>query len=421
MNTAIIGDLGKVSMCKRVMKHETRNDGEIPFFKISTFGDTPKTYISKKLFNIYKEKFSYPKKGDVLISAAGTIGKTVIFDGNDAYFQDSNIVWIDNDETLVINSYLYYYYQTEPWIATSGSTIKRLYNNDIRNLKIHYPDKSKQRKIAKVLSDLDAKIVLNKKINSELESMAKLIYNYWFVQFDFPDENGRPYKSSGGKMIYNEELKKNIPEGWEVGELRFWIDRDKSGDWGKEKSEGNYTEKVSCVRGADINGLNGQGKVKAPKRYILNKNSHKILEAGDLIIEISGGSPTQSTGRLGYIIDSTLERFENPLICSNFCRAITLTDRKYIYNFIQLWNRLYNAGVLFGWEGKTSGIKNLLFDSFISNYSQPIPEYKLVEKYYDKVDPIYTKIQHNLKENEKLAELRDWLLPMLMNGQISVN
>ena len=75
---------------------------------------------------------------------------------------------------------------------------------------------------------------------------------------------------------------------------------------------------MSCVRGADINGLNGQGEVKAPERYILNKNSHKILEAGDLIIEISGGSPTQSTGRLGYIIDSTLERFENLLICSNF-------------------------------------------------------------------------------------------------------
>ena len=420
MKTAFVGDLGKVSMCKRVMKHETLKDGEIPFFKISTFGNTPKNYISKELFNLYKEKFSYPKKGDVLISAAGTIGKTVVFDGNDAYFQDSNIVWIDNDETLVINSYLYYYYQTEPWIATSGSTIKRLYNNDISSLKILYPDKSKQKKTAKVLSDLDAKIELNNRINAELESVAKLIYDYWFVQFDFPDEKGRPYKSSGGKMVFNEELKQEIPEGWEVGELRFWIDRDKSGDWGKEKREGNYTEKVSCVRGADINGLNGQGEVKAPRRYILNKNLHKILEAGDLIIEISGGSPTQSTGRLGYIIDSTLERFKNPLICSNFCRAITLADRKYVYNFIQLWNRLYNAGVLFGWEGKTSGIKNLLYDSFISNYSQPIPEYKLVEKYYDKVDPIYNKIQQNLKDNEKLAELRDWLLPMLMNGQITV-
>ena len=80
----------------------------------------------------------------------------------------------------------------------------------------------------------------------------------------------------------------------------------------------------------------------------------------------------------------------------------------------------YNAGVLFGWEGKTSGIKNLLFDSFISNYSHPIPNYELVEKYYEKVDLIYTKIQHNLKENEKLIELRDWLLPMLMNGQVKV-
>jgi type I restriction enzyme S subunit len=301
-----------------------------------------------------------------------------------------------------------------------GSSQAQLTVPDISNRLIQVSDLSVQESVAKVLTELDSKIELNNKINSELESMAKLIYDYWFMQFDYPNEDDKPYKSSGGKMIYNEELNREIPEGWEVGELAFWIARDKSGDWGKEKSEGNYIEKVSCVRGADINGLNGQGEVKAPERYILNKNSHKILEAGDLIIEISGGSPTQSTGRLGYIIDSTLERFENPLICSNFCRAITLADRKYIYNFIQLWNRLYNAGVLFGWEGKTSGIKNLLFDSFISNYLQPIPEYKLVEKYYDKVNPIYTKIQHNLKENEKLVELRDWLLPMLMNGQVTV-
>ena len=281
--------------------------------------------------------------------------------------------------------------------------------------------KNIQCKIASILKSLDKKIEQNNRINIKLESMAKLIYEYWFVQFDFPDKNGMPYKSSGGKMTYNEELNNYIPEEWDVAELMFWIENDENGDWGKEKSQGNYKTKVYCIRGTDINGLNGKGKVNAPERYILKKNSRKILKTGDLIVEISGGSPTQSTGRLGYVIDATFKRFNNPLICSNFCRTITLTDKKYIYNFIQLWNRLYNAGVLFGWEGKTSGIKNLLFESFISNYLQPVPEYSVVEKYYEKVDPIYNKIQHNLKENEKLAQLRDWLLPMLMNGQVTVN
>ena len=224
MTKGIVGDLGKVSMCKRVMKHETSTDEEIPFFKISTFGGQADTYISKELFERYRDKYSYPKPGDILISASGTIGRTVIYDGGLSYFQDSNIVWIDNDETKVLNRYLYYYYQTEPWIATSGSTIKRLYNDNLRNLTINYPFKQDQKKIAKVLSDLDAKIELNNKINVELEAMAKLIYDYWFVQFDFPDENGKPYKSSGGKMVYNEELKREIPEGWEVESLNTLLD-----------------------------------------------------------------------------------------------------------------------------------------------------------------------------------------------------
>ena len=230
IDSCILGELGKVSMCKRVLKHQTTENGDIPFYKISTFGGKSDTFISNELYNSFREKYSYPKMGDILISAAGTIGKTVIFDGAPSYFQDSNIVWIANDERKVINSYLYYYYLTKPWIATSGSTIKRLYNDNIRNLVITYPEIQIQKKITKVLSNIDAKIELNNKINTELEAMAKLIYDYWFVQFDFPNENGKPFKSSGGLMIYNQELKREIPEGWEVGVFKDVLDDLQSGN-----------------------------------------------------------------------------------------------------------------------------------------------------------------------------------------------
>ncbi|SNQ42835.1 restriction endonuclease subunit S [Cellulophaga lytica] len=277
-----------------------------------------------------------------------------------------------------------------------------------------------QKQIAKVLSDLDAKIEVNNNINQELEAMAKTLYDYWFVQFDFPDANGLPYKSSGGKMVFNEALKREIPEGWEVDSFSAWIKNDKSGDWGKETEQGNYVNKVSCIRGADLNGLNGKGEVKSPTRFVLEKNSHKLLEIGDFIIEISGGSPTQSTGRMAFITKETLERFENPLICSNFCKAVTLKDEKALYNFAYEWNRLYDAGVLFGWEGKTSGIKNLLFESFVTNHQVVIPDSKIMEQFYDKAKSIHAQIQTNLRQNQKLSELRDWLLPMLMNGQVTV-
>jgi hypothetical protein len=302
----------------------------------------------------------------------------------------------------------------------SVSSYPSISPDDIGNLKFRIPDLPAQKSIAKVLSDLDAKIELNNKINRELEAMAKTLYDYWFVQFDFPDANGKPYKSSGGKMVFNAELKREIPEGWEVKTISKWIKKDKSGDWGKEEIEGNYQLEVSCIRGADLNGLNGNGELKAPTRFILEKNSNKLLENHDLIVEISGGSPTQSTGRLAFITEETLERFSTPIICSNFCKALTLLDETYLFNFVYQWNTLYDNGILFGWEGKTSGIKNLLFESFVTNHKEVYPPSNLAQKFYDFAKPLHGQIQKNLMQNQNLTALRDWLLPMLMNGQVTV-
>jgi type I restriction enzyme S subunit len=221
-------------------------------------------------------------------------------------------------------------------------------------------------------------------------------------------------------MVWNEELKREVPEGWEVSTFSKWIGHDKSGDWGKESNEGNYSERVYCIRGADINGLNGKGDVKSPERFILQKNKNKILEPFEIIIEISGGSPTQSTGRIAYILEETLKRFDTDIICSNFCKAITLKNCKSLFNFVMEWDKAYDADILFGFEGKTSGIKNLLFESFTNSYKIPIPPREQYEQFFDLILPIKRKIQHGLIENRQLSSLRDWLLPMLMNGQVRV-
>ncbi len=142
-------------MCKRIMKAETSADGDVPFFKIGTFGGTANAFISQETFERYKKSFSYPKKGDILISAAGTIGRTVIFDGEPAYFQDSNIVWIDNDESLVLNKYLFYCYQLQPWQVSTGGTIARLYNENITKAKIAIPSLKEQERIVAILDRFD--------------------------------------------------------------------------------------------------------------------------------------------------------------------------------------------------------------------------------------------------------------------------
>lgn len=320
--------------------------------------------------------------------------------------------------------YVYYWLKTKKEFLFQQASVTRtpiLNKTTFSNIHINIPkEKTEQDKIVNLLTALDKKIELNNHINTELEAMAKTLYDYWFVQFDFPDANGKPYKSSGGKMVYNEVLKREIPERWRVSALAEWIDSDKTGDWGKESEQGNYTLQVDCIRGADINGINGIGKATPPNRYILKKNQWKILSPFDFVVEISGGSPIQSTGRMAFITDEILARFDNPLICSNFCKAISLKDNQYFYNFIYKWNNIYHNDILFGWEGKTSGIKNLLFDSFVTKYQVSVPPKELAKQFYDFAAPLQKKKQVLLKENAKLESLREWLLPMLMNGQITV-
>lgn len=151
-----LGEIGKVSMCKRILKAETSDVCDVPFYKIGTFGKGADAYIDREKFEEYKKLYSYPKKGEILISAAGTIGRTVIYDGEDAYYQDSNIVWIENDESIVLNKYLFYCYQLQPWTISNGGTIARLYNDTLRSTKITIPSLDEQERIVSILDKFDA-------------------------------------------------------------------------------------------------------------------------------------------------------------------------------------------------------------------------------------------------------------------------
>ena len=163
-----LGELAKVCMCKRIFADQTTENGEIPFFKIGTFGKEADAYISRSLYEDFKHRFSFPQKGDVLISAAGTLGRSVIFDGKDAYFQDSNIVWLDIDKTKLCNKYLYHYYKVIQWASSEGSTIARLYNGIICDTHIALPKVDEQEQIAGILSEMDTLIsTLEKQISKK--------------------------------------------------------------------------------------------------------------------------------------------------------------------------------------------------------------------------------------------------------------
>lgn len=180
-----LGDVGKVSMCKRVYKEQTTTTGDIPFYKIGTFGKEPDVFIPKSLYDEFRNKFSFPKKGDILISAAGTIGRRVKYDGEPAYFQDSNIVWIDNDEKQVLNDYLYQFYGACNWNSTTGATIPRLYNDNLRQIEIAFPKSlAEQRAIVGRLEALSAETgrleeIYQQKVES-LEELKKSVLSKAF-------------------------------------------------------------------------------------------------------------------------------------------------------------------------------------------------------------------------------------------------
>ncbi|MFB8619644.1 restriction endonuclease subunit S [Enterococcus faecalis] len=191
-----LGELGPVRMCKRILKEQTLDTGDIPFYKIGTFGKDPNAYISRKLFDEYRSKYNYPKIGEVLLSASGTIGRAVIFDGKDAYFQDSNIVWIENDETQVLNKYLFYFYKVAKWDIAEGGTIQRLYNENLKKTKIlipfpDYPEKSlaEQERIVSILDKFDALTTsITEGLPREIELRQKQYEYYRNMLLSFPKE-----------------------------------------------------------------------------------------------------------------------------------------------------------------------------------------------------------------------------------------
>ena len=178
-----LGDLGSVQMNKRIFKDQTSESGEVPFFKIGTFGKKPDSFITKKLFDEYKSKYPYPEVGDILISASGSIGRTVVYKGEDAYFQDSNIVWLEHDSRLK-NSFLEQFLKRTKWNKIEGSTIKRLYNKDILNKKINLPDQQEQSTIGNFFKQLDFLITLHQRKLDLLQQLKKGLLQKMFADKD---------------------------------------------------------------------------------------------------------------------------------------------------------------------------------------------------------------------------------------------
>ena len=320
---------------------------------------------------------------------------------------------IEIDDTKIDYRYVYYYLkgQYENLRQMSAGVRKNLNADDIKNFIIRYPeDKVTQKKIAALLGALDDKIALNKKINATLEAMAKTLYDYWFVQFDFPDENGKPYKTSGGKMIYSSELGRDIPAGWEVDTLEGKIAITRGISYSTETLSTN-AEGIAMINLASVdrkrnyipNGL---------KFFIGDVPNEKKLQARDMLIAC-----TDLTRQAEIIGSPILVMNDREYTFSMDLAKLTVTSEKLneLYLYMTLRTNFYHQYIV----GFASGTTVLhLNTSGIAWYKVLIPPITLQEKFAEVMKNIYLQTCKNICENQRLAELRDWLLPMLINRQI---
>ena len=339
-----LNEIAPVCMCKRILKSETNNKGGIPFYKIGSFGKKTDVFIDKDKFELYKSKYPYPKKGDVLISAAGSIGKTVIFDGKDSYFQDSNIVWIDNDETKVLNPYLQYCYKNAKWKTTVGNTIVRLYNEGIRNTEIRVPSIPEQRKITFVLDKIQSAID-NKK--QQLALLDEAVKSKFVEMFGNPDINpkGFPVKKINdfANCTAGATPSTKIQEYWENGTIP-WMS---SGEVHKGR-----------IFDTDI-------KIS---KLGYDSCSTKMIPEHTVVIALAGQGKTRGTVGVAEIALCT-----NQSLCAIITNETINTD--YLYSYLQLkyedLRRISNG------DGGRGGLNLKL----VGNFEVMIPDIALQDRW----------------------------------------
>lgn len=377
------------------------NSGEVYGYKINS----TESFITQKGLNSSSAKL-FPK-GSILIAMYGaTAGKSSILNFEAATNQAICSIVLNNDYNhYFLKYYLDLLYDYLVGVST-GSARDNLNQKGIQDLEIPFPDIDLQNKIAKVLSNLDNKIELNNKINKELESMSKLIYDYWFVQFDFPDENGKPYKSSGGKMIFNEELKREIPDSVLVKEISELISvKDGTHDSPKFRKTGHNLITSKHLKSAGLDFENA--KYISTEDYE-NINKRSKVDSEDILFSM--------IGNVGVVYK--VEEKEIDFAIKNVALFKT-SDIKEYKNYIYLhltghYCHQYVGNVISGSIQKFIGLGSL-------RRMPIIIDDLMVKKFNYITEPVFKKMENLRLENLELTKLRDWLLPLLMNGQVTVN
>jgi len=379
-----LGDIGEVKMCKRILKSETKKNDLIPFYKIGTFGKDADAFISKELYNNYRQRFSFPIKGEILISASGTIGRLIVYNGKPSYFQDSNIVWIGNNERFITNNFLYYVLQIVNY-DSEGSTIQRLYNSIIKSAKFRLPPLPEQTAIATVLSDTDNLLkALQKKIAKKRlikkGAMQVLLSPYATTQIMNDELSMVNEKNNSQFTTHNSQL---LKEGWVVKTLGEIC----------EIRKGQLITSSTKIEG-DIPVIAG-GKTPA---YF-----HKFSNRKGKTITISG-----SGANAGYVA------FHNYPIFASDCSTIS-ESKSYSIEFIYFFLQEKQDDI---YKSQTGGAQPHIHPSDLKPIEIPFISFKEQTRIATILSDMDTEIEQLEKQLAKYKQVKQGLMQNLLTGKI---
>ena len=360
----------------------------------------------------FKDEFLL-KKGDLITplteQAIGLLGSTAWIPESEKYIQSQDIAKIICKEELLDKKFAYYLISSNMVkkqlnAAAQQTKIRHTSPNKIKDCIVWLPSLAEQKKIGQLLFDIDRKIELNRSINHNLEAMAKQLYDYWFLQFDFPDENGKPYKSSGGKMVWNKKLKREIPEGWEVDIIQN-IATTYSGGTPKSANKEYYKNgTIAWINSGELN----SAIITQALNYItergLNNSSAKLYPANTVLVAMYGAT----TGKVSLL---TFEACSNQAVCGVIPNMKEMQHYVYLY-LSSLYCHFINLSI--------GSARDNISQEIIKNMLLPIPSTDVILMFENKVKHVYKVIIEKKKQINTLTKLRDSLLPLLMNGQASL-
>ena len=420
--------------------------------------ETKFVYIDDETHEKFKR--SQIKEKDILFSMAGAfLGKNAVVQKHTVPANTNQalaIIRVEQEKALP--EFVAYSLRTKGMVRyinsmTAQSAQPNINFQEIKSLPVNLPPLQEQKRIAHILGTLDDKIELNRKMNQTLEAMAQALFQSWFVDFDPVLDNAlaagnpipEPLQKKAAKrnqaeaskklintnpalaklfpstFVFNETLNKWIPEGWEVNSFGDLIESTIGGDWGKEFPDEKHTEKVAIIRGTDIPSIKNCNIKSAPNRFVQPKKlASRKLAKGDIVIEVSGGSPTQPTGRSLYITENVIQRLGGVIEPASFCRRFRPKNENFGIICSEQLTYIYGIGKMWEYQNQSTGISNFQTPYFLDAELVLIPnENDILTQFSSTVKEIKNKSTSN--ESFALTQLRDTLLPKLISGKIKTN